>query len=165
MEAANQVPGGADALEKQVQWLVDRAEITDLIYTLARCIDTKDWTGYAQQFTADAALVMPWEGEGAGVVGNENMARFASDALSRFHQTHHMMTNPQIAIDGVVAKSTHYLHSAHVRSAEDPQDHWDVGGWYHCEYTRTPDGWKFTRVALELVWLSGGAGDLDGDSW
>jgi hypothetical protein len=156
-------PRPAMSLEDQVRWLVDRAEIEDLICAYARTIDSKDWEGFARLFTEGGVLAMPWEGEGAGVSGAALLAQFSSDALGRFHQTQHILTNHQIRIHGDQATSTHYLHSSHVRSPDDPQDHWDVGGWYHADYARTPDGWRFTRVALDAVWQSGGTGDLDGD--
>jgi ketosteroid isomerase-like protein len=152
-----------DELIARLRWLTDRAEIEDLVFAFARSIDTKDWPRYASLFTEDGVLVMPWTGEFAGVTGRDHLAKFAEDGLDRFVRTQHIMTNPEITVDGDSAQSTHYLHSSHVRS-EDPEDHWDVGGWYHADYARTPEGWRFTRVALDAVWQSGGAGELDAES-
>jgi hypothetical protein len=108
---------------------------------------------------------MPWEGDAAGVSGAERLAQFGDDALSRFHLTQHILTNHQIDVDRDAATVMFYLHSSHVRSATDSQDHWDVGGWYRAGCTRTPAGWRFSRVALELVWQSGGAGELDNEQF
>ena len=33
-------------LEAQVQWLADRAQISDLLHAFARALDTKDWEAY-----------------------------------------------------------------------------------------------------------------------
>jgi hypothetical protein len=66
-------------------------------------------------------------------------------------------TNHQITVTGDTAVSRSYLHAVHVR--ESPFDHWDAGGWYDCSYARTPEGWKFTRVRLTVVWLAGDPGE------
>jgi hypothetical protein len=163
MSATTEEPGTLDTLRRDVRWLTDRAEISDLICSYGRKLDTQEWDGFATLFTSDAALVMPWEGDGAGVVGADKLAEFCEAGLARFPQTQHMLTNFQIEVDGDAATSTHYLQAAHIRNTSDPQGHWDVAGWYHAHYARTADGWRFTRVELEAVWQSGGVGDLDGD--
>lgn len=156
--------GNASQVQERLDELVDRAEIGDLICRYAHSVDLKDWDGFAALFTEDGALVLPWEGEGAGISGRDKLAKFADDALGRFPRTHHMMGNQQITVEGDAAQSTHYLHASHMRS-DDPEDHWDVGGWYKAEYTRTPEGWRFSRVELDLVWQAGGADALDKDQW
>lgn len=138
-------------INEQLGELADRAEIENLICTYARSVDTKNWEAFAALFTAEAALVLPWEGEAAGINGRERLAKFCDDALGRFRRTHHLIANKQITIEGDRAKSVHYLHASHVRS-DNPEDHWDVGGWYLAEYARTLDGWRFTRVELDAVW-------------
>ncbi|ADB50517.1 nuclear transport factor 2 family protein [Conexibacter woesei] len=147
-------------LSAQVAWLVDRARISDLLHSYARCVDTKDWDGFVANFTADAVLEYPWEGEWSRHEGQAGLAEKLDRSFSRYHATQHMSSNHQISIDGDTARSTSYLHSSHIRSAEDQQDHWDVGGWYHCEYVRTAEGWRFTHLVLEAVWQTDGVADI-----
>ena len=40
----------------QVQWLVDRAAISDLLNDVARALDDLDWEGYASNYTDDGVL-------------------------------------------------------------------------------------------------------------
>jgi hypothetical protein len=49
----------------------------------------------------------------------------------------------------------------HVKT--NPKDHWTGGGWYDCDYVRTPAGWKFARVKLTSVWLNGEIGAIKPD--
>jgi hypothetical protein len=149
-----------DDPESRVQWLVDRTEISDLLLAYARCVDTKQWDTFVGLFTPDAVLEYPWEGEWSKHVGHEDLAAKLDHSFSRYWATQHMSSNHQIAIDGDTASTTSYLHSAHMRDPEDQQDHWDVGGWYRCDLRRTPEGWRFTHLVLDVVWQTSGVADI-----
>ncbi len=43
---------------KQLQWLIDRAAISDLLIDFARALDDKDWAGYAANYTDDGVLAI-----------------------------------------------------------------------------------------------------------
>ena len=49
----------AGTLEEKVQWLVDRALISELLHSFARALDTRDWAGYAGNYTDDGWLELP----------------------------------------------------------------------------------------------------------
>jgi 3-phenylpropionate/cinnamic acid dioxygenase small subunit len=150
----------AAGLEAQVRALVDRAAISDLLFSYARCVDTRDWDGFVANFTDDAVLEYPWEGEWRRHEGRTGLAEKLDRSFGRYHATQHISTNHQISVDQDTATSTSYLWSAHIRSADSQEDHWDVGGWYHCRYIRTADGWRFTHLDLEAVWQTGGLADI-----
>lgn len=153
--------GLSERLVARLEDLLDRSDISDMIVAYGRALDEKDWDGYAALFTDDAELEFPFmEGEWARSSGGPGLAEKVARGLRGFHITHHMMTNQQVWIDGDTARSTSYLHSVHVRKEGDEEDHWDLGGWHHCEYRRTPDGWRFTKVRLESVWQSDGISEI-----
>jgi len=136
----------------QVQWLVDRAAISDLLVDFARALDDRDWAGYAANYTDDGVLVIM----GRTVhVGRDGLAENTSANLSRYAGTHHLSTNHAITIDGDTATTRSYLVAAHVLEGGDPRRHADGAGWYRCTLRRTPDGWRFARVELEIRYLSG----------
>jgi hypothetical protein len=147
-------------LEAQVRLLVDRAAISDLLFSYSRCVDTKNWGAFVANFTEDAVLEYPWEGEWRRHEGRAGLAEKLDRSFARYHATQHISTNHQISVDHDTATSTSYLWSAHIRSADDQEDHWDVGGWYHCRYVRTPDGWRYTHLVLEAVWQTSGVADI-----
>ena len=58
------------ATEEQIQWLMDRAEIHDLIMAYARYVDTKDWEAFADLFADDGCIILPF-----GKLEKKNLAR------------------------------------------------------------------------------------------
>jgi 3-phenylpropionate/cinnamic acid dioxygenase small subunit len=137
-------------LEEQVQWLVDRAQISDLLHAFARALDTKDWQAYADTYADDGVVELPW-----ATVPRGELADFVSRDLGRFHATHHISSNHQIEIDGDTARSRSYLLAMHVLDPDDQESQWLAGGWYDNEYRRTPAGWRLTRVRITPVWQIG----------
>lgn len=139
------------APDEQLGWLVDRAQISDLLYRFARALDEKDFEGYAGLYAEDGELVLPWGGHR----GRAGLAEHVRGDLGGFGATHHISSNHLIEVDGDSAASRSYLQAVHVLDAADRRTHWDVGGWYDCSYRRTAEGWRFTRVAITDVWHGG----------
>lgn len=136
-----------------LQELVDRAAISDLLIDFARCLDVRDWDGYLANFADDGVLELPF----GTFTGRAEIAATATRGLDAFDATHHVSTNHAIKVDGDTARSRSYLLVAHVPDAGDRGRHGDAGGWYDCSYRREPDGWRFTHVALSIVWTTGSA--------
>ncbi|MFJ4620714.1 nuclear transport factor 2 family protein [Streptomyces sp. NPDC088812] len=136
----------------QLRWLVDRAAISDLLIDFARALDDKDWEGYAANYAEDGVLAIS---PTVAHTGRAGLAEFVAGSLGRYAGTHHLSTNHAIAIDGDEATTRSYLVAAHVLDASDPSRHADGAGWYRCRLRRTPQGWRFTHVALEIVHVSG----------
>jgi 3-phenylpropionate/cinnamic acid dioxygenase small subunit len=133
--------------EEQVQWLVDRAQISDLLHDFARALDTRDWEAYAATYAEDGVLELPW-----ATLGRDELVAFVSGDAGRFHATHHISSNHSIEIDGDVARSRSYVLAMHVLDPGDQSTQWLGGGWYDNEYRRTADGWRLTRVRITPVW-------------
>lgn len=146
-------------LEQRVQWLVDRAAISDLLCSFARALDTRDWATYAANYAEDGVLELPDPQGGAPIVLRSGELRDAVPrSLGRYRATQHLSCNHQIEIDGERARSRSYLLAMHV--GHGPREQWSAGGWYDCEYIRTDAGWKFRRVGLSVVWLDGEPGAI-----
>jgi uncharacterized protein (TIGR02246 family) len=140
----------ADPAE-QLRWLVDRAAIGDLLVEYARCVDQRDWRGFAALYRRDAVL----EVAGTRREGTEAIER-AAELLVDYANTQHVSTNHAINIDGDTARVTAYCIASHVPDAGKPGDHADAGVIYHCTLARVDDGWRFTHVRGERIWVSGG---------
>jgi ketosteroid isomerase-like protein len=136
--------------EEQIQLLMDRAEIHDLIMAYARYVDTKDWEAFADLFADDGCIILPF-----GKLEKKNLARSTANVLGPFQGTQHLFTNVSISIDGDVATTNHYLQATHVPSLAEGGSHADIGGWYDNTCRRTSDGWKFVTVDLTFVWSGG----------
>ena len=48
-----------ESILEPVQWLLDRAEISDLLYRFASCLDAKDYQGYAENFVEGGYVELP----------------------------------------------------------------------------------------------------------
>ena len=136
----------------QLQWLIDRTAISDMLIDFARALDDQDWAGYAANYTDDGMLAIT---PTIAHTGREGMAEFVAASLGRYVGTHHLSSNHAIAIDGDEATTRSYLIAAHILDAENPYRHADGAGWYRCKLRRTPDGWRFTHVALDVKYMSG----------
>jgi ketosteroid isomerase-like protein len=144
------------SIEQQVQWLVDRALISDLLHSFARALDTKDFAAYVDNYTEDGTIELPQPSSTTGgklLMRRDEMLAKVPHSLAKYSATHHLSSNHQITINGDTASSRSYLQAVHVGAT--PLDHWDGGGWYDSSYRRTAAGWKFVTVKLTVVWLSG----------
>ncbi|MCC7462122.1 MAG: nuclear transport factor 2 family protein [Gammaproteobacteria bacterium] len=150
-------------LERQVRWLLDRAAISELLHGFARALDTRDYQAYADNYTEGGSIELPDPMRPGNTIVLEKvrMLELVPRSLGRYAATHHISSNHQIEIQGDSATSRSYLQAVHVNG--DPADHWSVGGWYDCDYVRTSAGWKFSRVRLTPIWLSGAPGEIKPD--
>ena len=136
--------------EEQLQWLVDRAAISDLQAEYGRCLDDKEFQAWQDLFTEDAVLHMPYES-----IRQPELAAAAHRVLDYYPLTQHLLGQSYIEIDGDTARGRRYLAAAHVHDAEPVKRHADLGGWYDHEYRRTGEGWKFTQIRATFIWLGG----------
>jgi SnoaL-like domain len=141
--------------ESTLEWLADRARISDLLYSFAWALDSKNWQEYADNYADGGFIELPDPAAHGAVftLHKEQMLELLPRSLGRFRGTHHISTNHRITLAGDEAASHSYLQAVHVSG--EPTEHWTAGGWYDSHYRRTPAGWKFTRVKLHSVWLSG----------
>jgi hypothetical protein len=144
------------SLEEQVQWLVDRAQISELLVEYARAVDARDFDTLTSSFIDGGTLALPFF-----TLSKEEIAPKSIEGLSPYVATHHLSANHAIKIDGDTASSRSYVVAVHVPDGEDLDRHGDIGGWYDCTYRRTPEGWRFVEVRLTGVWTQGAA-DLPG---
>jgi ketosteroid isomerase-like protein len=127
----------------------DQDAVVGVLSRFGRCLDTKDFDGYARCYTPDGVLVLPW-GEARG----PEVARFVRRDLGRFARTHHLTTNPLVEVSGDTALLEADVLAVHLHGG-DPRDHWDVGGRYRIRCERTARGWLFGRVEVEVLWEGG----------
>jgi ketosteroid isomerase-like protein len=132
--------------EQQLQWLVDRAQISDLLLSFAHSVDAHDHERYTANFTEDGVLELPF----GRFAGRETIAAMEQPIAQM--ASHHISANHMIDLDGDTARTRSYLIATHVFDRSDPRDHAQAGGWYDCELRRTEEGWRFASVRLSIVW-------------
>src|SRR5260221_5761182 len=100
--------------QAQLRWLVDRAQISDVLVEYARCSDAADWAGMGELFTEDGQAVFA-----AGGLPGPNFGDAAGAVMALFIGTHHMSTNPPIQIDGDRAHARSYPQAIQLTDAHD----------------------------------------------
>ncbi len=140
------------SLIEQVQWLVDRAAIADLLVEFARTLDERAWAEHIALYLPDGTFSA---GAAVHLEGHEQLWRTASPmGLGRYAGTWHLSSNHAITIDGDTACSRSYLVGVHLLG-EDATSHADGGGWYDCTLRRTSEGRRFATVRVTEKWRVG----------
>ncbi|ABQ67335.1 hypothetical protein HY78_21675 [Rhizorhabdus wittichii DC-6] len=139
------------SIEQRLARIEARAEITDLVARYARGADRKNDPAILGPLFAEDAL---WSAEGfAALTGRAAIATgLAALAADRVLWSIHYMTAPLVELsdDGATARCHWYLWELCTLSeAAGPTDSW-FGGWYDSELRRTGEGWRFTRVTLDV---------------
>lgn len=155
-----------DTLRDQVRWLVDRAEIDDLVDRFSRDLDdfTRDGRPFdvawvRSYFTDDATVAYP---VGAATGAEAISALVDGKGMAPFQRTQHVTANHLVEIDGDQATVRFNLIATHV-FAEDvrrergdpPGARFTVGDYYEGTLVRTAAGWRFADQSLTVTWTDG----------
>ncbi len=134
---------------RQLQWLVDRAEIQDLFFAFALAIDAKDQCAYAECFADDGVVALPH-----GTFEGKEAIRAMAGPPPHWG-THHIQGNHQTLIDENVATARVYVIASHTFEKEVLDDSARAGGWYDATLLRTADGWRIGSIRLSIAWNTG----------
>jgi SnoaL-like domain len=129
----------------------DWLAITELKARYCRCLDTKDWAGYAACFAESAVLDTTGSG-GERVEGREALVVYVRSSISEDTITTHHVHAPEISVEGDEATAIWAMQDRNV---------WPSGrkllgfGHYHERYVRVGTDWliaesKLTRINMEL---------------
>jgi hypothetical protein len=146
-----------------LQWLIAREEIRDLVHRYALAIDSRDWPGYRACFTdaieldfSAATRTSPaWEPMRADAWVDRCRAFF-----TRLTATQHIPALLCVEIDGVHATGTKQLHAQHFHMDFSPAVQL-MTGRYDFEAARTGERWRFARLKLHIGWEEGNRAVVD----
>ena len=142
------------AAKDRLEAAADRIEIAELLHRYAWAIDSGDWSLLAQVFTEDAEADFSSVGEyveaDARAAGRDAIVAWLRDALAPFPDVLHFLSNQLVELRGDTARTLTYMHVLHL----------PMGGIYHGEAVRTPDGWRLRRLRLEERSFEEAAGRL-----
>jgi 3-phenylpropionate/cinnamic acid dioxygenase small subunit len=140
-------------MNRTLEHLCDRMEITDLLNRYATSLDDRDWKRLATCFTPDAVgLYGPVLGRQEGFAAIEKLCRTALEPLD---SSQHIVTNHEIEIDGDTARARCYLHAQHTKAGAEGGDNFVIGGSYVDELVRTVHGWRIRQRELRILWQDG----------
>ena len=153
-------PVGTDPAVLSIRAIQDRIDITDVLYRYASTIDRFDSEGLRRTLADD---LWAQYGNAEPLVGGDAVANWIGRSIAPVIWQHHLLSVYHVDVDGDNARALVY-HTSHQVFADDPKTAKVLVGRYHNELRRTGDGWKISRLVLDLLWgeaKTDAAGHLD----
>jgi hypothetical protein len=142
--------------ESKLQFLLDRAAISDVQLRYATGVDSRDWPLYRSCFTDEI------ETDFSSAVGRppqrmkaDDWVEFARRTINGMKATQHMITNHVITLDGDEATCVAYVQARHHLPNETGGSDQVMYGYYSNQFVRTSDGWKIRACKLTITWNEG----------
>jgi 3-phenylpropionate/cinnamic acid dioxygenase small subunit len=136
-------------LERTVQDLLDRQQITDVLYRYASTIDYKDYAAMRSLFTDDAVGKY---GDADAIHGADNIIAWIDSATQDRAWQHHKLTVYHVDIDGDDAKTLTY-HTSHQTTVSDPDTVIVIVARYKDALRREGGTWKIYDKFMEVGWV------------
>jgi ketosteroid isomerase-like protein len=128
--------------------VLDRLAIADALYRYGTCIDRRDFEGLRAVLADDLSAQY---GNREPVAGADELVRWIDESTRTALWQHHLLSVYQVDVDGDRAKALVY-HTSHRVLADDPGTAHVLVGRYHNELRRDGDGWKISKLLLEVLW-------------
>jgi hypothetical protein len=142
---------------QNLQELCDRTEITDLVYRLGACLDEGRFDDLRHLVVEDASV----RGPGGQAEGREALIAQAHRNHPSDQRFQHVTTNILVDLDDDGAEVRANLVVTIATPDETPTDapapppRCTIGELYRFELVRTAAGWRFSRIEIVPLWLSG----------
>jgi hypothetical protein len=141
---------------ERLRLLLDRAEISEVVYRYATGADNLDADLFAAVFTDPLTVHIRGGSFGAGrrqTLPGGKFAQGVMKGLGRFARTQHLFNVYHIDVKGDAADTLVYMQARHfIRESEGAHPPWDMGGYYVHHLARTPSGWKVREYSLDITW-------------
>ncbi len=150
--AQGAVAAGQSMSQDRLAWLVDRAEIEDLIKRLTFALDDRDWKTAADCFVPDTEIVVG----GAAIRGAAAFVEAAQSAVSDISRTQHAPMTILIEIESRDrAKVRTQLLGVHDVTPPDGLARIVTGQRYVYRVIRQMGSWKISEIDNETIWMDG----------
>jgi len=139
-----------------LETLIARAEISDVVNRYATGIDRRDWELYRSCFADEMELdFTSWSGGEPSHVAAEQWVAGVRDGLSGFDATHHVSSNHVITVTGDSATCVSYMVAYHIFATGMGENIFTLGGHYTNRLRKTNDEWKIWGCKLTVTWATG----------
>jgi 3-phenylpropionate/cinnamic acid dioxygenase small subunit len=137
-----------------LQALADRLDIEAVLTRYAWALDSKQFDELDDVFTPDAHIDYTSSGGEAGAY--PDVKAWLAKVLPNFPAYQHLVTNKQITVDGDRATSRAEFYNPMVMAKRDGTTSiFFVGGEYHDQLVRTPNGWRIADRLEKSIWTDG----------
>jgi SnoaL-like domain len=137
--------------DSEIQLLLDRAQIGEVIHRYPVSIDARNWTLFRSIFTDEIQVYLgrPVENPRLRTVSADKFAEQVTQVITRFDITQHFLTDYHVEISGNDAVCISYMQARHFKQG---QPTWDMGGYYTYHLVRSGDSWKIPKYTLTVTW-------------
>jgi ketosteroid isomerase-like protein len=135
----------------ELQTLLDRAAISDVVIAYASAVDRRDWARLRALFT-DRVFV-DFRTFDPSLYREMDADEVVEQArhLAAFDATQHISSNHAHRIEGDRATCVSYMQAGHFLTRPDGRYACFLYGYYTHELVRTAGGWKIRRYALTVT--------------
>ena len=143
--------------DPNLQLLLDRYEISEMIIRFATALDLQDWSLFRSCFVDEIDVdYSDFRGEPPSRKKAEDFVNERRVALTGL-KTQHISTNHMIIVEGSTATciSCAVIHRFHPEKNEE--DIFNTYGYYQHTLIRTLEGWKICKIKQTVFWNAGNA--------
>jgi hypothetical protein len=136
----------------QLQLLLDRLAIDDLLSRYTVALDTREWGLLATVFTPDATIDYT---SSQGIKGQfPEVAAWLEKTLTSLSMTQHVLGNKLIKVEGDHGTGrTYFFNPNSVVDESGGTALFFVGGFYLDRFVRTDEGWRIENRYEETSWF------------
>lgn len=141
--------------EQKIQELLDKQELTELMYKFARALDRVDGELMKSTYWEDAIEEHQDPIFPDLFFYNDNAHEFIDPAMEGFRAlkvTQHRISNPLIENDGDAATAECYVWAYHVHEEDGVDKEGILGGRHHLKFERRNGAWKIKHRSTVFDW-------------
>ena len=150
-------------LEAQVQGLLDREAIRNIITEYGRALDARDWDTQRSLYTDPFHLDFSSIGGPTGTTSIDEFIGVLTAFFKRLRASQHMTNTLALDIAGDEASVVAMLHAQHYLPNEQGAPVQRMIGTYDLSLNRTEDGWRICNLVLKAEWNEGNSWVVIGD--
>jgi len=141
---------------EQIQLLVDRVEISDVLHRYASGLDARDWGLWRSAFCDRATIdLSSFNGMDPVELPIDSHVRGAKGVFAGLDATQHMITNHRYWIEGDEARVVAHMRAEHWASGVRGDHRFTMFGYYDNRVRRTDVGWRLYVVKLVCTRYAG----------
>ncbi len=154
-------------MSEDVQYLLDRAAIIDVMSNYATGLDARDWVLWRSVFVNEVIFdLSAWSGQKAQLLQVDRVVGAQARIFAELSVTQHFFTNHRITVSGDTAQCRMHMRAEHwlkprslpeeLRTSEDTlNDRYTMFGYYDDKLIRTAEGWKIQEMQLNVTRAEG----------
>ena len=119
--------------------------VQNTLVKMINSLDRKEWNNTLKQFDKNVFVDYSSMNGVAGSTVKSNDLVGGWEKLLKRVNTHHMLTNFEISIDGDEANTSSHVYASH--TAKNTK-YWDIYGRYIHRLKKSKKGWKITSMKL-----------------